>query len=167
MPSSETLRITLTDARGRRLRLAGLAAWLRRVAPARARGAVTIALVSDAHMRRLNRQYRRKDYATDVLTFLGDANVAVVQTLRPASASSPKGLHYRCVGDIVIAKGVARRQAREIDLRRVRRLADDDDLHHAADVEHAGAALREVGGDDLAERFEDRRDLLAGHARDA
>ena len=82
------LTIILTDGRGRPVRVAGLAAWLRRAAPARARGAVTIALVSDAHMRRLNRRYRRKDYATDVLSF-------------PETR------------DIVIAKGVARRQARE------------------------------------------------------
>ena len=38
--------------------------------PARARAAtVTIALVSDARMRALNRTYRGKDYATDVLSF--------------------------------------------------------------------------------------------------
>ena len=88
MPSSHRLSITLTDGRGRPVRVAGLPAWLRRVAPARARGTMTIALVSDAHMRRLNRQYRHKDYATDVLSF-------------PETR------------DIVIAKGVARRQARE------------------------------------------------------
>ena len=47
----------------------GLAAWLRRIAPPRARGAVTIVLVSDPRMRALNRTYRGKDYATDVLSF--------------------------------------------------------------------------------------------------
>ncbi len=83
------LDISVTDARGRPLRAPGLAAWLKRVAPRQARGAVSIALVTDAHIRRLNRQYRRKDYATDVLTF-------------PDSR------------DIVIAKGVARRQARQL-----------------------------------------------------
>ena len=82
------LSISVTDGRGRPMRVAGLAAWLRRVAPARAHGAVTIAVVSDAAMRRLNRQYRHKDYPTDVLSFPGTR-------------------------DIVIAKGVARRQARE------------------------------------------------------
>jgi len=91
------LSITVTDGRGRPVRIPGLAAWLGRVAPARARGAVTIALVSDAHMRRLNRLYRRKDYATDVLSF-------------PSSPQPPASSH---LGDVVIAKGVARRQARE------------------------------------------------------
>jgi probable rRNA maturation factor len=65
----------------------GLAAWLARVAPRAAAGEVAIALVPDSHVRRLNRTYRRKDRATDVLSF------------EPS--------------DIVIATGVARRQARE------------------------------------------------------
>jgi probable rRNA maturation factor len=52
-----------------------------------------VALVSDAHIRRLNATYRGKDAATDVLSF---------------SAGEPGWL-----GDVVIASGVARRQARE------------------------------------------------------
>ncbi|HZT75015.1 MAG TPA: rRNA maturation RNase YbeY [Vicinamibacterales bacterium] len=91
------LAITLTDGRGRPVRVRGLAAWLRRVAPARARGAVTIALVGDARMRQLNRAFRGKDYATDVLSFPADPR--------------PHGPRY--LGDIVVATGVARRQARE------------------------------------------------------
>jgi|SRR5688572_2793722 probable rRNA maturation factor len=75
------------------VRAPGLARWLESVAPARARGAVTIALVPDARIRALNRQFRRKDHPTDVLSF---------------PAGEP-GL----LGDIVIALGVARRQAAE------------------------------------------------------
>ena len=74
-------------------RAPGLSAWLRDVAPARARGAMTVAIVADARVRALNRQYRRKDAPTDVLSF-------------PAAE---KGY----LGDVVIAEGVARRQARE------------------------------------------------------
>jgi len=70
----------------------GLARWLSAVAPARARGTVTVALVSDRTVRTLNRDYRRKDTATDVLSF---------------PAEEPREL-----GDVVIAAGVARRQAR-------------------------------------------------------
>jgi probable rRNA maturation factor len=77
-----------------------LAAWLRRAAPRRARGEVTLALVSDARMRALNRMYRGKDYATDVLSFPAGLE-------REASAE-------RFLGDIVIATGVARRQARDL-----------------------------------------------------
>lgn len=73
--------------------VAGLAAWLRRVAPVRTRGAVTVAVVSDARVRALNRTYRKKDRPTDVLSF---------------PAGEPGYL-----GDVVIAAGVARRQARE------------------------------------------------------
>jgi probable rRNA maturation factor len=96
MPDSG-LRVAVVDHRGRPVVVPGLAAWLRRVAPARARGAVSVALVSDARIRALNRTYRRKDYATDVLSF-------------PAPQSL---VHSPCLGDIVIARGVARRQARE------------------------------------------------------
>ncbi|MGH9411249.1 MAG: rRNA maturation RNase YbeY, partial [Vicinamibacterales bacterium] len=75
----------MSDGRGRAVGAPGLAAWLARVAPARARGDVAIALVTDTRIRALNRTYRKKDAPTDVLSF------------EPA--------------DIVIATGVARRQA--------------------------------------------------------
>jgi len=73
----------------------GLGAWLQRAAPAIARGDVTIAVVSDRRMRALNRQFRGKDIATDVLSFPA--------TQMPGVSSF--------LGDIVIASGVATRQA--------------------------------------------------------
>ena len=63
---------------------------------------MTVALVSDARMRALNRQYRGTDYATDVLSFPVMAD--------PLEGISPPG--NRHLGDIVIARGIARRQAR-------------------------------------------------------
>ena len=54
---------------------------------------MTVAIVSDARVRALNRQYRKKDTATDVLSFPSD----------------DRGY----LGDVVIASGVAARQARE------------------------------------------------------
>jgi probable rRNA maturation factor len=75
-----------------RLRAPGLSAWLASIAPSRARGNVTVAVTSDARVRALNRQFRRKDRPTDVLSF---------------PSGEPDHL-----GDIVIAAGVARRQAR-------------------------------------------------------
>jgi probable rRNA maturation factor len=72
------------------------------VAPAAARGEVAVALVSDARVRDLNRQYRRKDRPTDVLSFPGP---------RPREPRPPRSAP-RFLGDIVIATGVARRQAR-------------------------------------------------------
>jgi probable rRNA maturation factor len=71
----------------------GLAAWLQKAAPANARGEVTVALISDERMRTLNRAYRGKDYATDVLSFPVDGKPFL--------------------GDIAIAAGVAQRQADE------------------------------------------------------
>ena len=78
---------------GAGVRAPGLARWLASAAPARARGQVTVAFVTDARIRALNRKYRRTDSATDVLSFPA--------TDRPY------------LGDIVIAAGVARRQARD------------------------------------------------------
>jgi probable rRNA maturation factor len=75
----------------------GLGPWIARWAPASARGDVSIAVVSDRRMRALNRQFRGKDAATDVLSFPATQMPGVSTFL----------------GDIVIASGVATRQARE------------------------------------------------------
>jgi len=99
----------VADASGRRASAPGLAAWLRRIAPRRARGSVTIALVSDRRVRTLNRTYRRKDYATDVLSFpASPAWPAEAPQARRRQPPAPTA-H---LGDIVIARGVAQRQAR-------------------------------------------------------
>jgi probable rRNA maturation factor len=111
------ITVAVVDADGRPAGAPGLARWLGRVAPARAAGSVTIALVSDARMRALNRQYRKKNYATDVLSF-------AEERLRPARArggGAPRAQknadrprhNTGALGDIVIATGVAARQARE------------------------------------------------------
>ena len=86
-----------SGSRGRTPSTRGLGAWLQRAAPAAARGEVSIAVVSDRRMRALNRQFRGKDVATDVLSFPA--------TQMPGVSSF--------LGDIVIAAGVATRQARE------------------------------------------------------
>jgi probable rRNA maturation factor len=98
------LRVSVVDDDGRPVRAPALAAWLAGVAPARARGAVTIALVSDRRVRILNRQYRGVDRATDVLSFPAGDGISV----------EPGRQSRRTVflGDIVIARGVAARQAR-------------------------------------------------------
>jgi len=98
--------VTVTDGLGRRIADRGLARWLSGVLPVRLRGEVAIALVSDAHIRKLNRQYRGKDAVTDVLSFdPGDEGFAGPRTADRGS---------RMFGDIVIATGVATRQAREM-----------------------------------------------------
>jgi probable rRNA maturation factor len=90
------LRVVVTDGRGRPVAAAGLAGWLARAAPASARGDVTIALISDRAMRRLNADYRGVDRLTDVLSF----------DLGPGAAR-PR----RVAGDVAIALGLAGRQA--------------------------------------------------------
>jgi probable rRNA maturation factor len=100
------LDVLVGDARGRPLRMSGLSSWLRRVAPARARGRIGIALVSNARIRSLNLAYRGLDYPTDVLSF-PDAGEPVA-----AASSGDRATAARWLGEIVIATGVARRQAR-------------------------------------------------------
>lgn len=78
----------------------GLGPWLAKIAPASAKGDLSIALVSDRRMRALNRQFRGKDSVTDVLSFPSDPSTSL-------RASERKFL-----GDVVIAAGVAKRQAK-------------------------------------------------------
>ncbi len=112
------LLVSVSDERGRALGGA-LARWLSDVAPATARGTVSVAVISDARVRALNREYRKKDYATDVLSFPaedGPADQPPLKLRRSAGALAKaeaghdaKSCH---LGDIVIARGVARRQAK-------------------------------------------------------
>jgi len=135
------LLVSASDERGRPVG-GSLARWLSDVAPASARGSVAVAVVADARVRALNRQYRKKDYATDVLSFptegsalrsRGPSNPPVPgrsesrqvhangsrftgghdSGTRAALASGfSRGSMTQHLGDIVIARGVARRQAR-------------------------------------------------------
>ena len=63
-------------------------------------------------MRTLNRSYRGSDYATDVLSFAADPD-AHPAPRTPAFAKAPARKPHPALGDLVIASGVARRQARE------------------------------------------------------
>jgi probable rRNA maturation factor len=110
-PRRVPLSVSVVDAQGRPLRGHRLSAWLSRVAPVRRRSAVTVAVVSDARVRALNRSYRGKDSATDVLSFTSGR-----QAPGPGLRIPGSGLQSRLdafLGDIVIARGVARRQASE------------------------------------------------------
>ena len=146
------LVVSVVDERGRRVAVPGLAAWLRRVAPAKARGVVSVALVSDRKVRALNRAYRRKDYATDVLSF-GEPAAFSPQP----SALSPSLSPERFLGDIVIARGVARRQAREaghsertelrvLALHGLLHLLGYDHEHDEGTMQRVEARLRRKGG---------------------
>ena len=146
-PDSSRLRVTVTDGRGRPVRDGGLARWLAAVSPVRLRGEIAIALVTDRHIRTLNARYRKADVATDVLSFPADGADAVAN-------ADPAFL-----GDIVIATGVARRQAgarRHSLATELRVLAlhgllhllgyDHDDVHDRGRMARAEARLRRKGG---------------------
>lgn len=81
-----------TASAGQALEVRGLASWLAKHAPAKAKGDLSVAIVSDRRMRALNRQFRGKDVVTDVLSFPSD----------------DRGF----LGDIVIAAGVSTKQAK-------------------------------------------------------
>ena len=89
--SGGSFQLTVEVVSSGRLRAPGLARWLLGIAPREARGTVEVVLVSDARIRKLNARYRTKDTPTDVLSFPAD---------------EPGFL-----GEVVIASGVARRQA--------------------------------------------------------
>lgn len=80
------------------VRAARLEQWLRPVLAELAPGASSFAVrfVGDRAMRRINRDYRGADRATDVLSFPGD--------------DGPEGRH---LGDVAISVPTARRQAEE------------------------------------------------------
>jgi len=183
MPDGDRLRVLISDERGRRVRSNGLGPWLARVAPARARGDVSVALVSDRRVRALNRSYRRKDYATDVLSFpAGNAPPQRTRGTRRkkpvfSSVSSGSSVVESFLGDIVIARGVAARQARaagHTEATELRILALHGLLHllgydHERDhgrMLRVERRLRRKGGlrEGLIERTR-RSSPRAGHAR--
>ena len=94
------LRVSIATPDGLNVATRGLAPWLSRIAPAAAKGDVSVAIVSDRRMRALNRQFRGKDKVTDVLSFPSDP------------ATSLRAGERGFMGDIVIASGVAKRQAK-------------------------------------------------------
>src|SRR5687768_6034936 len=115
----------------------GLGRWLASIAPARARGTMTIAIVPDGRVQQLNRRYRRTDAPTDVLSFPSDE----------------RGY----LGDVVIAAGVARRQAKQaghslqhelrvLALHGLLHLLGYDHEHDAGRMARVEARLRRRGG---------------------
>ena len=74
--------------------------WLRAAEPGAAR--ITVRLVDEAEGRELNRDYRGKDYATNVLTFAYDEG---------EDMPLPEGLPL--MGDLVLCRQVVEREAAE------------------------------------------------------
>ncbi len=107
------LSVETCDGAGRRIGDWGVAKWLAGVVPTRYAGEVTIALVTDATSRRLNRTYRAIDRATDVLSFPSSHGWSRGRWVGAPAAVTPRPSHF---GDIVIARGVAARQARRLGL---------------------------------------------------
>lgn len=91
------LRVRLTRVAVRQVALRRLAERVL-VAVGEGRSELSLDLVGDGRMRRLNSQYRKKDRTTDVLAF------AMRESASPVSA---------LLGDVVISVPTAQRQAKE------------------------------------------------------
>ena len=122
----------VSDGRGRPVRDGGLSRWLAGAAPPRSRGEVAVALVTDAHITKLNQRYRRQNTPTDVLSFPSESGgsstpdpgsripagcrlpAPALRQAQGVARVSRDGSRQRSLqlGDIVIATGMARRQAR-------------------------------------------------------
>lgn len=109
-PHQAALDVTVVSIDGRPDAARGLATWLRGIAPARARGQVAVALVSDRRMRTLNRQYAGVGRVTDVLAFPASRDPV---GWRPCGRlAARRSREAALLGDIVIARERAARQAR-------------------------------------------------------
>lgn len=101
MPEAPELEITVQNRqRGQRVPREALAEFVRRLArekPPPGPATLAVELVSEKRMRELNRRFRGRDVATDVLSF-------------PGGEDDPPG-EARHLGDIAIAVGTAARQA--------------------------------------------------------
>jgi len=99
------LQVAVTDGRGRRKLAGGLPRWLADVAPAAATGVLVLAIVGDRKMQDLNFRFRGVDRVTDVLSFSAGPGASL-------GGRAPTVF----LGDIVIASGLAARQARAAGL---------------------------------------------------
>lgn len=101
--STVTFRRTPADVRPR-----ALETFARKIQQEIAQGRPFDTLITgDAELRRLNRDFRGKDYVTDVLSFPSGGPQGAVAPRRPTSGSRPP------LGDLAISLGRARAQARE------------------------------------------------------
>ena len=102
----------LIRQRGNKANWKQLRVFIRRLASELAGAPFTVAIVSDAAIRRLNREFRQKDYATDVLSFpSGPAGRSRSAKQPPERAARQAGA--ASLGDIVISAPTAARAARE------------------------------------------------------
>jgi probable rRNA maturation factor len=100
MSSPEGSTVTFRRSSGD-LRSGAIERFARKLQSQVARGRAFDCLITgDAELRRLNREYRGKDYATDVLSF-------------PAPQRRPRGPCTSRLGDVAISLPRARAQARE------------------------------------------------------
>jgi probable rRNA maturation factor len=92
----------------------GLGGWLSRIAPRSARGVVTIAILSDSKVKALNKRFRGLDHATDVLSFPSSARGHSEKWSGKTRGKAPIRKGPKLLGEIVIARGIAQKQAKNL-----------------------------------------------------
>jgi probable rRNA maturation factor len=85
----------------------GLGGWLSRIAPRSAREEVTIAILPDSRVKALNKRFRGLNKPTDVLSFPSGAE-------GPWQGKGRREKGSKFLGEIVIARGIAQKQARNL-----------------------------------------------------
>ena len=96
------------------LRRPGIERFARRVQKEVAKGrAFDILITGDAELRRLNRDFRGQDYATDVLSFPAAGQAKACPTNARVGQAVPPANSGAFLGDVAISLGRARAQARE------------------------------------------------------
>jgi probable rRNA maturation factor len=121
-PRGRSKRVSVHVDPGRFAAARGLGPWLERHVPASVRGSLAIKIVSDREMARLNSAYRGKPQPTDVLSFpSGESGSTASTAPRRSYVAGFAVIGHRLtinkikhLGDIAIASGVARRQARAL-----------------------------------------------------
>ena len=149
-PPERTIAVAVRAAAWRRA-LPGAVALCRRAVAAALEeagipdgGEVSVVLADDRLVRRLNRDWRGKDAATNVLAFPAD----------DANGRAPAGHAPALLGDVVVALGTARREARA----EAKRLAD----HLAHLVVHG--TLHLLGHDHATDRQAARMESMEAAA---
>jgi probable rRNA maturation factor len=121
------------------------------------RGRVTVLLTSDRVLRRLNRQFRGKNKATDVLSFPAYSPVLKGEgSGAPAKRRTVSGAPERIVGDLAISVGTARRQAAGLG----HALAAEIKVLILHGLLHLAGYDHETDGGEMARREEKLREKL-------
>ena len=74
---------------------------------------ISLAVVDDPAIHKVNRDYLQHDYPTDVISFLLDSGTSDPPTVLPIDVQSRRGAGQWLHGDVILSADTAQREARE------------------------------------------------------